>query len=149
MVRNNLCVRTATWIVQKTAANLVAVKRDYSHRVNLFNFSSICNPRYFVNMDETNVYFNCKPKRSVSLTGQKTIYIRLGSSSSLRVTVCVSIAFDGNKLSSFLMFKRASRGPVERSLHEILSEGIFGCAQRKVLMNDRRMQDWFQKIRKS
>ena len=53
MARNNFCVRTATRIAQKTAVNMKAVKRDYSHRVNMFYFSLFCNPRYFVNMDET------------------------------------------------------------------------------------------------
>ena len=91
-------------------------------------------------MDETNVYFNCKPKRTVNLRGQKTISIRIGSSTSMRVTLCVTIAMDETKLPLFLIFKGAPRAKIERSLGSILPAGMYGCVQRKAWMDDRRMQ---------
>ena len=127
MHRCNLSVRSATRIGQKSASNMEAVKRDYSKTIMSYFYSYVNNPKYFVNMDETNVYFNCKPKRTVNLRGQKTISIRIGSSSSLRVTVCVSIAMDGTKLPLFLIFKGTPHAQIERSLNFILPSGMHGC----------------------
>ena len=146
MTRHNLSVRTATRIGQKLASDMEAVQRDFSIRIMMQYFSIVNNAKYFVNMDETNVYFNCKPKRTVNLKGQKTISIRIGSSTSLRVTVCVSIAMDGTKLPLFLIFKGMPRKQIERSLEHILPVGMHGCAQRKAWMDDRGMQIWYEKI---
>ena len=109
-------------------------------------FNNINNARYFVNMDETNVYFNCKPERTVSVKGRKTISIRIGCSTSLRVTLYVTIAMDGTKLPLFLIFKGAPGGHIERLLDQILPNGMHGCAQKKAWMDERGMHLWFEKI---
>ena len=97
-------------------------------------------------MDETNVCFNCKHKRIVNLRREKTISIHIGSSTSMRASVCVTIAMDGTKLALFLIFKGALREKIERCLGSIPPSSMYGCAQRKAWIYIRGMQIWFEKI---
>ncbi len=90
-------------------------------------------------MDETAIYFHCKPKRTVPRKGDKTM---IGRSSSRRLTLCVSVALDGTKLPLFVIFKGKSGGSIDRSLADIWPEGIFGCVQKKGWMDDRSMSIW-------
>ena len=82
-----------------------------------------------VNMDETNVYFNSKPKLTVHAKEEKTISIRIGSTTSQYVTLCVSIAMVGTKIPLFLIFKATYAGHIEKNLHNILPRGVYGCLQ--------------------
>ena len=107
------------------------VRKDKSKAVMTTYLNEIRNPMLFVNMDETNIEFNCKPTQTVHRRGEKTISIRIGGSTSLRATLCVSIAMDGTKLPLFIIFKGQSGGRIARDLHNILPAGVHGCVQKK------------------
>ena len=143
---NNITVRTATHVGQKTASNMMKVQQDYAKRTMMSYFNNVSDAKLFVNMDETNIHFNCKPKRTVHTKGSKTISIRIGCSTSLRVTLCVSIAMDGTKLPLFIIFKGKPNGHIDNALKDILPAGVFGCVQKKAWMEDRAMHIWYDKI---
>ena len=108
-------------------------------------YNKVGNKNYFVNMDETAIFFDCKPKRTVNVRGPCTVGIRVGGSGS-RLSLCVSITFDGTKRPLFVVSKAMPRGPVERALPSILPNGMYGCVQENGWVDQRVMQIWFEKI---
>ena len=106
----------------------------------------IGNPKYSLNMDETAVYLNCSPNRTVYPKGEKTVSIMFGRSSSTRFTLAVTIVMDGSKLPLFVIFKGTPGGNIERSLNSTLPDGIFGCVQPKAWMDNRTMTIWYNSV---
>lgn len=115
MKRRRLCVRTRTSVSQQTRNVMESVKRDICKRVMTTFRNRIKNPRLLVNMDETAIYLNCSPKRTVYGKGERTVSIRIGGTSSMRFTPAVTVAMDGTKLPLFAIFKGTPGGSVENS----------------------------------
>ena len=97
------------------------------------------NPKYFLNMDETEVFLNCAPNRTVYPKGENKVSIMVGGSSSMRFTLAVIIAMDGRKLPFFVIFKGKPSGSIEIFLTSILPDRTIGCLQPKTLMDNRAM----------
>ena len=144
--RRHLSVRTRTRVSQITNAAMQPVKRDFCRRIMTSYQSKIRDPKYLVNMDETAVYLNCTPNRTVHPTGEKTVAIMIGRSNPTRITVAVSVAMDGSKLPLFVIFRGKPGGRVEKSLQEIVPDGIVGCVQRKGWMDNTTMNIWYNKV---
>ena len=92
-----------------------------------------------VNMDQTNVYFNCAPQTTVHRKGERTISVKIGGSSS-RLTLCVAVAMDGTKLPLFVVMKGQPGGRIEKQLHDLLPTGVFGCCQPNAWVDKRAMR---------
>ena len=97
-------------------------------------------------MDETAVYLNCSPNRTVHMKGEKTVAATIGIASSARFTLAVTVSTDGMKLPLFVIFKDTPRVSIEKKLPAILSRGIVGCVQRKAWIDERSMNIWYSKI---
>ena len=97
-------------------------------------------------MDETTVYLNSSPKRTVHPKGERIVSIRVGGLSYTRLALEVSVAMDGTKLHFFVIFKGKPGGSVERSLPYILPADAIGCVQLKAWMDDRTMSISYQKV---
>ena len=82
-------------------------------------------------MNQTAVYLNCSLNCTVVTKGKCTISIRIGRSSSIQFTVCVSIATDGTKLPWFAIFKGKPNGNIEKKLPSIMPAGMLGCRRIK------------------
>ena len=74
------------------------------------------DPRFFINMDETAVYLNCAPNRTVHLRSEKTVSIMVGGGCCARFTQALSMAMDGSKLYLFVTLKGVPGGRIEISL---------------------------------
>ena len=148
MVRNNLSVRTRTRVSQITDAAMQSVRHDFCHRLMTSYKARINDPHLLINMDETAVYLNCSPNRTVHMKGEKAVAMNIGSASSMRFTLAVTVAMDGTKLPLFVIFKGTPGGSVEKQLPTILPEGIFGCVQKKGWMDNRTMRIWYDKFYK-
>ena len=140
MKRRNLSIRTRTRKSQVTDAAMQQVKADYCRRVMTSFHNRINNPRYLINMDETAIYLNCSPVRTVHPRGEKTVSIMIGGTSSMRFTLAVTVAMDGSKLPLFVIFKGVPGGRVDKSLPRILPDGVIGCVQRKGWMDNYTMR---------
>ena len=75
------CARRPKSQMQGTAMELV--KSDFFRRVMVTFHIRIANPTYLINIDETTVYLNCSPTRTVHPKGEKTVYIMLGNAPSM------------------------------------------------------------------
>jgi hypothetical protein len=61
--------------------------------------------KYFLNMDQTALYFEMKSSTTVNVVGARTVLIRDSASNSKRATVCLTVAAAGTKLPPFVIFK--------------------------------------------
>ena len=123
-----------------------SVKRDCCSRLMRMYLYCINNPLFFVNMDQTAVYLNCPPKRTVDGKGKKIISIRVRGTASMRFTLCIAVAMDGTKLPLFVICKGKPNGNVEKNLSGILPAGVFGCTQSKARYDERAMHKWYDAI---
>jgi hypothetical protein len=58
-----------------------------------------------LNADQTAVKFELLPKKTVSETGEKTLWVRCGGKDKERATAMLMANSDGTKLTLFLIFK--------------------------------------------
>ena len=71
----------------------------------IFYCNLIGNLKYFLSMDEIAVYINCAPNRTFHLKEEKTVYIVVRGSSSMRFTLAVTIEMDESELLKFVILK--------------------------------------------
>ena len=146
MKRHRLSVRAKTRVSQVSAAIMEETRQVYCTRVMEIYHRSIANPMLFVNMNETNMHFNCKPTRTVHPTGERTISVTIGGATTARLIACVAVALDGTKLPLFLVFKGKPDGKIERNLQSILPDNVEGCVQKHARVDDRVMEMWHKKV---
>ena len=108
--------------------------------------SHITNPKYLINMDETTVYLNCMPTRTVHPREEKLhqliLVILIQQGYQLQ---CQLQWVDQNWL--YLLFLKVKLvGKIEKSLDEILPDGIVGYVQRKGWMDNVTMNVWYNKV---
>ena len=98
-----------TRVCQITDSVIRSAKHDYCRRVMIMYNMQVANPKYICNLDQTPVYMNCGPTRTVHRRGERSVSIRTGGPSSSSITVAATIAatdaIDVTKLSLFCMFK--------------------------------------------
>lgn len=79
----------------------------------------------FVNMDQTSVYFESKPKKTMHKAGTKAVLIRDSGSDTKRLTSCVSATSNGEKLLLSLIINNIPEGTVEKSIINFLPGKLF------------------------
>jgi hypothetical protein len=109
LVRHKLSVRRVTRIGQKLTGHLKQIQDDAAvairKRLEPGGTLHGMDLKYFINMDQTAVYFEMKSSTTVHPTGARTVSIRDSASNSKRATVVLAVAADGTKLPPFVVFK--------------------------------------------
>ena len=132
MQRYRLSIRRTTRVGQKLSGHLEQVRKDTIEAINkrfsesgsLKNLSS----HFFLNMDQTAIYFEDKSKTSIQKRGAKVVTIRDSGSDAKRCTLVVTVAADGTKLPPFFIFKGVPGAKLEKSLKR---NKINACCQNK------------------
>ena len=146
--RHRLPIRICALVSQVTDATMKATRQDYCRRLMTSYRNQISDPHYLVSMDETAIYRNCFPERSVDVTREKNISIMIRGALSIRFMLAIIFSMDGTKLPLFVIFKGKPVGSVEKQITEIFPEGIIGCVQEKLWMDNRKMQIWNNEVYK-
>jgi hypothetical protein len=112
LARHCLSVCRVTRIGQKLSGHLKEVQDDAAAaiRKRLAEGGTLhgIDLKYFINMDQTAVYFEMKSSTTVNEVGARTVSIRDSASNSKRVTIVLAVAADGTKLPPFVVFKGKS-----------------------------------------
>ena len=149
LARNNLSVRRVTRVGQKLSGHLKEVKDDccqaLRQRMDVGGTLHGLDPHFFINMDQTAVYYEMKSSTTVDVVGKNTISCRDSGSNSKRVTVVLSVAADGTKLPPFVVFKGRPGGSIE---NEISKNNWLACVQEKGWFDCRVGKIWIDKILK-
>ena len=127
--RHDLTVRVRTLVSQITDSVMQSAKRDYCRRVMTMYNKQVANPKFLCKMDQTPLYMNCAPTRTVHRRGERNVSIRTGGSSSNSITVAVTVAIDGTKLPLFCIIKEKKSGKIQRTLDGISPAGILCAVQ--------------------
>jgi len=145
--RYHMSIRRVTHKGQKLRLHLLEVRDDMavSIRRRFVDGGSLqgLDLRFFVNMDETAVFFESKSKTTVHTRGARMVPARDSGSSAKRATVCIAIAADGTKLPLLFVFKGSPGAQVQR---EIDRAGILGTVQKNGWMDERTTQIWFERV---
>ena len=64
----------------------------------------VVNPKFLINMEETELHLNFKATRIVHIT-KKTVAVNIGDATSSRFTRAVSTAMDATKLPLFVKLR--------------------------------------------
>ena len=92
---------------------------------------NVISEHYFVNIDETAVYFDSNHNCTIYERGAKTVLLRRGCTADKRCTVCVNVSGDGTKLPLFVVFKRTANGRIVKVLLSIMPDSMYGCTLEK------------------
>ena len=117
LARNNYSFRTKSHIGQCITNDCflqtsLFLNEVWDNRIK-FNFSDTI----IANMDdETPLFFNMTPSKTVAKKGGKSIIIRTQNQEKCRLSVLLTITADGTKLPPFLIFKAKVNGDIEKEL---------------------------------
>jgi hypothetical protein len=88
---------------------------DYMNLMRPLLVGPHCDWRFILNMDKTSVYFCMTRKKTLEVSGVKTIHIHTSTNDTKRVTVAVTIAADGTVLPSTIVFKGKANGQIAQN----------------------------------
>ena len=112
--RNSFVFRRPTWIYQYTPEESDAKKAEFAQPTMTLVHMNGINEHYFVNIDETAVYFDSSHYYTVNERVAKTVSMRRGSTANKICTVCVTVAADGSKLHLFVILNGTVNGGVAK-----------------------------------
>jgi hypothetical protein len=125
-----LSIRQVTHVGQTLSGHLQQVKQDTTTAINsrFIAGGTLENvgPHYFINMDQTAVYFESKSKCIVNQKGARSVYARDSGSDAKRCTMEVTVAANSTKLPPFFIFKGQ---PGKKTKQNLIGQGILGCCQ--------------------
>jgi hypothetical protein len=112
---HSMSYRMGTHTSQRPPVEVANEATDYMVYMRQIVVGSNRDRRYILNMDQTPVYFAMSAKRTLEVTGKKTIHIRTTADDTKRATVAVTIAADGTLLPSMVVFKGAANGRIAQN----------------------------------
>ena len=71
-------------------------------------------------MDETPLFFNMSPSKTIAKKGAKSILIRTQNQEKCRISVILTITAKRKKLPPYLIFKGKTNGDIENNWKKIL-----------------------------
>ena len=137
MRRHELSLRCRTSTAQKLPADLEEKVSSFLNFVKNERLEDEYENKYIVNMDETPVFFDLVPNRTVEQTGKKSMVIRTSGSDKRHVTVILAVAANGEVLPTVIIFKG------KRALKDIKSrDDIIVMVQEKAWVDESVMLRW-------
>ena len=70
------------------------------------------NPRFVLNMDQTNSKFGNSPSHTINQRGACTINMRVGTDDTKRCTVALTVSVSGEMLTPMVIYKGARHGRI-------------------------------------
>ena len=147
LARWDLSIRRVARVGQKLSGHLQKIKDDTTASINKKFLPGHTmhglDPHYFLNMDQTAVFFESKSKTCVAKKGSKTVSARDSGSDSKRCTVVVTVAADGTKLPPFFIFKGQPGKTLEQQLRKA---NMAACCQENGWFDESVFQKWIDDI---
>lgn len=145
--RNKFSIRRPTRSVviaddvvrHRTMELLSAVENVYSQ-----NHDTI-----FINMDQTSVMVGLNARTTVHSRGESSVQVRTDENPNDRITVALTVASNGDKLSPFVIFRGTERGRIVREFRREVDPypvGIEYACQMSAWMTESIMLMWIERI---
>ncbi len=143
MRRNELSLIAKTSQCQKLPEALEARAAAFYEELAKLKSANIIPLSLIINMDETPIYFDSIPNRTVQRKGARECIIRTTGSGRKHVTAALSVSAAGDILPSMLIFKGIR--PLKLR-EEALRDGIVQKVQPKAWMDEEKMHDFLDEI---
>ena len=141
--RHSLVLRAKTSIAQALPDDLENRIHEFRHEVKRVRQNGDFPYDFIGNMDETPVYMDMVPSKTVDVRGKEPIKVKTTKSEKCRVTAVLSCIATGSMLSPMVIFK----GTTGRSIHNIKeSNGTVVCYQKKAWVDEKLMLQWISDI---
>ena len=139
--RNNLVLRAKTSIAQMLPADLEEKIARFRQDVCYIRINGDFDYDLIANMDETPVYFDMVPSRTVDRKGKKSIKVRTTKSEKRRITAVLACSSTGKMLPPMLIFNTS------RSVRNVTgSEGTVVSYHSKAWVDEKQMLKWITDI---
>jgi hypothetical protein len=140
MRRHSLSLRAKTSVSQKLPADLEAKLERFLKQVQVQRKAIDYSPDRIINMDETPMFFDLIPGKTLSATGKKQILVRGTSGSKRHFTVVLACSASGDMLPPMIIFKG------KRKVNLKPPSGYVVTVQKKGWMDGDLMSTWLKKI---
>jgi len=90
---------------QKLPADLEQKISSFTSFVRDLRLDNDFDDEFIINMDETPVFFDLVPNKTVSVKGSKSVIVRTSGSDKKHVTVMLAVAANGSVLPAIVIFK--------------------------------------------
>ena len=139
-LRHNLSLRAKTSMSQKLLADLEKKIENFHSFVKNLRIDIEAEEGLIINMDETPMYFDIVPGRTVDTKGTKTVKVRMTGAEKRHITVVLAVSNNGNVLPLMIIFKG------KRELKLDVPRGYVVCVQEKGWVDEPIMLRWVNEI---
>ncbi len=143
MRRHNLVLRARTSMAQKLPGDLEYKVVAFRDEVQSIRSRTDIDYRLLGNMDETPVYFDIVPGKTLEVRGKKTVKVRTTGSEKRHITVVLACTACGDMMPPMIIFK----GKTKRSIKGLEApEGVIVAYQKKAWMDGDLMLKWIDGV---
>ena len=137
--RHNLVLRSRTSIAQTLPADLEEKNTRFRQDVYFVRSNGDFSYDMIANMDETPIFFDTVPSKTVDRKGKKSIKVRTTKSEKRRITAVLACTATGDMLAPMVVFK----GTTNRCVSGVRSsEGTLVSYQKKAWIDENEMLKW-------
>lgn len=141
--RHSLVFRQKTSVAQKLPKDLEQQIDRFKSTVRDLRAKTDVPPEVLGNMDETPVYFDMLPGKTVEKKGEKTVKVRTTGSEKCHITAVLTATADGQFLPPMIIFK----GKTQRTIKKLkVPKGFLVATQEKAWMDDTLMLQYIDRI---
>ena len=138
--RNRFTLRAKTSLSQRLPAGLEGKMKAYLQKVQKERKRGRFLSALMGNMDETPVYFDLVPGKTINQVGAKSCIIRSTGAEKRHITAVLTVTADGTMLPPMIIFKG------KRCLKLTAPEGVLICVQQKAWMDAELMEQYLEHI---
>lgn len=143
MRRHNLVLRARTSMAQKLPGDLEYKVVAFRDEMRSIRTRTDIDYRLLWNMDETPVYFDIVPGKTIEVRGKKTVKVRTTGLEKRHLTVVLSCTANGDLLPPMIIFK----GKTDRSIRGLKAPaGVIVAYQQKGWMDGDLMLKWIDGV---
>ena len=140
MKRHDLSLRAKTSLSQRLPHDLEDKLSSFHTFVKSKREENEFDDNMIINMDETPVYFDLQPSKTINKCGEKSVLIRTTGSEKRHFTVVLAVAASGDMLPPMIIFKG------KRDLNMSVPPGWIVTVQEKGWMDESLMLRWIRDL---
>ena len=138
--RHSLSMRARTSISQKLPAQLERKLESFLNEVRVLRVRHGYSPDMIINKDETPMYFDMVPEKTISKKGKKEVHVRSSGAEKRKLTVTLTCTGDGEMIPALAIFKG------KRKLKFKSPDDVHVTVQAKGWMDADVMLQWFKAV---
>jgi hypothetical protein len=145
---NNLVHRVATHTAQRPPDEVHEDAKSHLVLAVPKCVGPTCDPRFVLNMDQTNSKLGNSPSHTINQRGACTINMRTGTDNSKHCTVALTVSASGKMLTPIVVYKGTRHGRIATHKIHDHPQGLKYVMQPKAWFDEATMLDWVDDVLK-